>query len=96
MPDGAQHPDLARALEHGEDQRVHDPEQADDDREAEQDVEQDEELVEPLLLVLDELVLGLDLGVRIGRSATAFSFAVFASVTPPGVFTNVKTFCGFG
>ena len=29
-PDRAQHPELARALEHGEHERVHDPEQADD------------------------------------------------------------------
>ena len=63
---------------------------------AEQDVEQDQELVDPLLLVVDELGLGLDLRVRDRRSSTAFSFAVFAGVTPPGVLTNVKTFCGFG
>ena len=30
-PDRAQHPDLARALEHGQHERVDDPEQADDD-----------------------------------------------------------------
>ena len=37
--DRAQHPDLARALEHRQDERVHDPEQAHDDRQREQHVE---------------------------------------------------------
>ncbi len=78
--DRAQHPDLAGALEHRQDERVHDPEQADDDREPEQDVEQDQELVQPGLLVLDELLLGLDLRVGEGLQDGFVSFAVFAGV----------------
>ncbi len=45
-PDRAQHAELARALEDGQDERVDDPEEADDDREREQDVEQVEHAVD--------------------------------------------------
>ena len=75
--DGAQHPDLAGALEHGQDERVHDPEEADDDREPEQDVEQREEGVQALLLVGDELLLGLDL--RVGERLRARRSAAWCS-----------------
>ncbi len=68
-PDCAQHADLARALEHRQHERVHDPEQRDDDREPEQDVEEEQEAVQALLLVLDELRFGLDLRVGERRSA---------------------------
>ena len=50
--DRAQHPELARALEDGQDERVHDPEEADDDREPEQDVEQVESVFRPCSWVL--------------------------------------------
>ena len=60
-PDRAQHPDLARPLEHGEHQRVHDPEQADDDRQREQHVEDVQDRVQARDLVVDELLPGLDL-----------------------------------
>ena len=95
-PNRAQHAELARALEHREDERVHDPEEADDDREREQHVEQVEQGVDSLFLVLLELR---------SRSATfasgkvfsaAVSLAVFAAVAPPAIFTKAKTFCGFG
>ena len=46
-PDGAEHPELARPLEHRQHERVHDPEQADDDREREQDVEEVESVSRP-------------------------------------------------
>ena len=69
--DRAQHPELARALEHRQHERVHDPEQADDDREREQDVEQVQDRVEAGDLVVDELLLGLHLRVRERRRAAA-------------------------
>ena len=45
-PDRAQHPELARPLEHGQHERVDDPEQADDDGEREQHVEDVEDRAE--------------------------------------------------
>ncbi len=62
-PDRAQHPDLTRPLEDGEDERVHDPEEAHEDREREQDVEDVEHRAEAGDLVVDELLARLHLGV---------------------------------
>ena len=66
-PDRPQHPELARALEHREGQRVHDAEQRDDHGQAEEDVEDPEDLVHPGGLVGLELALRLELHVREGR-----------------------------
>ena len=63
-PDRAQHPELARPLEHRQDERVHDAEQADDDGEREQHVEHVEDRVQRPDLVVDELLLRLHLRVR--------------------------------
>ena len=68
-PDRAQHAELARPLEHGEDERVHDPEQADDHREREQHVEDVQHRVQAGDLVVDELLLRLHLRVREAASA---------------------------
>ena len=46
-PDRAQHPDLARPLEHRQHERVDDPEQADDHGQREQHVEDVEDRVQP-------------------------------------------------
>ena len=54
-PDRAQHPDLTRPLEDRQDERVHDPEEADEDREREQDVEDVQHGAQPRDLVVDEL-----------------------------------------
>ena len=85
-PDRAQHPELARALEHGQHERVDDPEQADDDRQRQQHVEQVQQRVEPLQLVVLELRLGLQLGVREAAAARPSSACVLAGVTPPCMF----------
>ena len=61
------------------------PNRRHDDREPEQDVEQVEELVQPLLLVVDELLLGLDLGVGERPRAPSFSSPCSRRVTPPGI-----------
>src|SRR5918995_6133251 len=63
-PDRAQHPELSRALEDCEHERVHDPEEADDHRQREQHVEDVQHLVERRDLVVDELVARLHLRVR--------------------------------
>ena len=65
-------PDLARALEHRQDERVDDPEEADDHRQREQDVEEVQDDVEPADLVIDELPPRL----RPSRSGTVFSARV--------------------
>ena len=54
-PDRTQHPELARPLEDRQRERVHHPEEADDDREREQDVEQQQELLDLLILLVDPL-----------------------------------------
>ena len=91
--DRAQHPDLARALEHRQDERVDDAEEADHDREREQHVEDVQHLLEAADLVVGELLARLRLGVR-ERLERLVEAAVFASVTPPSIFTNVKRFSG--
>ena len=63
--DGPQHAELARSLEHREDERVHDAEEADDHRQAEQPVEDVQSEVDVLRLCLLELVCRLDLRVRV-------------------------------
>ena len=63
-PDRAQHPQLTRPFEHGQHERVHDPEQADDHGQRQQHVEQAEDVVQRLLEVRLELRGGLDLRVR--------------------------------
>ena len=60
----AQHPDLARALEHRQDERVHDSEQADDHGQREQDVQQTDNAVERFLEVRLEFLVRLDLRIR--------------------------------
>ena len=59
--DRTEHPQLARPLEDGQHERVHDPEQADDHRQREQHVEQADDVVERLLEVRLELRMRLDL-----------------------------------
>ena len=93
-PDGTQHPELTSPLEHGQDERVDHPEQAHDHGEPEQRVEDVQELAhrrEPALL---ELLARLHL--RVGKSASARSEAVFSAVTPPCMLTKVKSFLGCG
>src|SRR5690242_21213108 len=64
-------------------ERIHDPEQADHDRQPEQHEQQVEELVQPLLLVLLELALRCELRVRdrkstrLNSSHMSISYAVF-------------------
>ena len=62
--DRAQHAELAGALEDRQHERVDDPEQADHDRKRQQHVEEVEQRGQPLELVVDELRLVLELGVR--------------------------------
>ena len=62
--DRAQHSELTRPLEHGQHERVHDPEQADDHGQRKQHVEEAEDVVERLLEVGLELRLRLHLRVR--------------------------------
>ena len=66
-PDRPEHPELTRALQDGERQRVHDAEQRHDHGQAEEDVEDPEDLVHPGGLVGLELALRLELHVREGR-----------------------------
>ena len=61
---GAQHADLTRALEHRQDERVHDSEQADDHGQREQHVQQADDAVERFLEVRLEFLVRLDLRVR--------------------------------
>ena len=62
--DRPQQTDLAGALEHRQGERDRDPEERDHDREREQDRDDHEQLVDLPLLVLAELGVGLDLGLR--------------------------------
>ena len=65
-PDGPEHAELTRSLKDGQDERVDDPEQADDDRQRKEHIEEVQERREPLELIVGELGLGLDLRVREG------------------------------
>ena len=62
--DRAQHPDLTRALEDGEHERVDDPEQTHDHRQRKQHVEDVQDRVEAGDLVVHELLPRLRLRVR--------------------------------
>ena len=53
--DRTEHPEFARSLEDGEDERVHDPEEADHDREREEDVEDVQDVLQRADLGVDEL-----------------------------------------
>ena len=68
--DRTQHADLARPLEHGQDERVDDAEEADDHRQREQHVEDVQDRAEPADLVVDELLARLHLRVREAPSAS--------------------------
>ena len=79
--DRAQHPDLARALEDRQDERVHDPEQRHEHRQREQHVEDVEDRSEPGDLVVDELPGGV-WAFAFGKPASAASSAAwFSSVS---------------
>ena len=95
--DRAQHPDLPRALEHRQHERVDDPEQAHDHREREQHVEDVQDRVEPRDLVVDELLAGLHLRVRVARRAPSRSRPGSRPTRPPAILRNVnRSFgCGF-
>ena len=62
--DRAQHPDLARPLVDRQDEGVDDAEEADDHRQRQQHVDQRQQLVDPVLLLLLELLLVARLGLR--------------------------------
>ncbi len=92
-PDRAQHPELARPLEHAEDERVHHPEDAHDHGEREQDVEHDQEVVEVLVLLVDPCLARLHLRVReVGERS--LEPVLDRSSGSPLTFTNVNWFCG--
>ena len=61
--DGAQHPDLARALVHRQHEGVDHPEDADEHGQREHHVQERDELVEVRVLAIDPLLAGLELGV---------------------------------
>ena len=94
-PDRAQHPELPRALEHRQHQRVDDPEQADDDRQRQQHVEEVQELSSPLswLALNWDLVWTLASGNAVERRIEPVG--VGCRSRRPTMFTNVYRFCGF-
>ena len=92
--DRAQHPELARALEDRQHERVHDPEQADDrpTARAARRGRSGSRSAPPIWLSMNSCFVCT---FAFGNGASCCSSAaLFASVSPPCIRTNEKMFCG--